>query len=131
MVVVREQRLNAARLLLAGQGRPGSVASTGAAAAPRDEQQGGEDQPGGHDLGGHAPHLFRCGTPQPTAGSRMSAPTVLYSPAQQRAEHSDHSESPHGDHLHFAATAGGPAPGSDGSRNRAGNGCSLAMNETL
>src|SRR6516165_7101970 len=80
MVVLREQRLNAARLLLAGQGRPGSVASTGAAAAARDEQQGGEDQPGGLDRGGHVPHRLRCGTPQSTAGSWMSAPTVLYSP---------------------------------------------------
>src|SRR6516225_8473993 len=74
VAVLREQRLNAARLLLARQGRPGSVAGTGAAAAAR------EDQPGGPDCGGHAPHLLRCGTPQSTAGSRMSAPTVSYSP---------------------------------------------------
>src|SRR5215469_13506796 len=129
MAVLREQRLNAARLLLAG--RPGSVASTGAAAAARDEQQGGEDQPGGPDLGGHAPHLFRCGMPQSTAGSRTSprlcctpppssAPSTAITPRRLMA---------------ITSTAGGQAPGlppgSNGSRNGTGNGCSPAMNGTL
>jgi len=77
VVVARGQRLNVVRLLQAG--RPGSVARTGAAAAARDKQQGGEGQRGGSDGGGHPPHSFRCGTPQPTASSRMSALATLYS----------------------------------------------------
>src|SRR5215472_13862422 len=50
---------------------------------------------------------------------------------QQRAEHSDHSESPHGDHLHFAGTAGGQTPGSYGRRYRAGNSCSAVRDGSL